>query len=52
MVAEVNTKEPTGTPVKSPIVGVFYGEVHLKVIRMLLLERQLKKEILFVLLKQ
>ena len=25
MVAEVNTKEPTGTPVKSPIVGVFYG---------------------------
>ena len=25
MVAEVNTKESTGTPVKSPIVGVFYG---------------------------
>ena len=25
MVAEVNTKEPTGTPVKSPIVGVFYS---------------------------
>lgn len=25
MVAEVNTKEPTGTPVNSPIVGVFYG---------------------------
>lgn len=25
MVAEVNTKEPTGTPVKSSIVGVFYG---------------------------
>ena len=25
MVAEVNTKEPTGTPVKSPIVGVCYG---------------------------
>ena len=24
-VAEVNTKESTGTPVKSPIVGVFYG---------------------------
>jgi len=24
MVEEVNTKEPTGTPVKSPIVGVFY----------------------------
>ena len=27
MVAEVNTKEPTGTPVKSPIVGVFYVTV-------------------------
>ena len=25
MVAEVNTKEPTGTPVKSPIVGVLYS---------------------------
>ena len=25
MVAEVKTKEPTGTPVKSPIVGVFYS---------------------------
>lgn len=25
MVEEVNTKEPTGTPVKSPIVGVFYS---------------------------
>ena len=25
MVVEVNTKEPTGTPVKSPIVGVFYS---------------------------
>ena len=24
MVEEVKTKEPTGTPVKSPIVGVFY----------------------------
>ena len=52
MVAEVNTKESTGTPVKSPIVGVSMVQVHLKVIRMLLLERQLKKEILFVLLKQ
>lgn len=52
MVAEVNTKESTGTPVKSPIVGVFYGASSPEVIRMLLLERQLKKEILFVLLKQ
>ena len=25
MVSEVNTKESTGTPVKSPIVGVFYS---------------------------
>ena len=25
MVEEVKTKEPTGTPVKSPIVGVFYS---------------------------
>ena len=52
MVAEVNTKSITGTPVKSPIVGVFYGASSLKVIRMLLLERQLKRRYWFVLLKQ
>lgn len=52
MVAEVNTKEPTGTPVKSPIVGVFYSASSPESDPYVTVGKTVKKEILFVLLKQ
>lgn len=52
MVEEVKTKEPTGTPVKSPIVGVFYIASSPESDPYVKIGKTVKKEKLFVLLKQ